>query len=93
LFNKNKSFKSNRYPKGHISSIGINFIHKKNPFIALLWSMFFPGLGYILLGSYIKGYFFITWEIVINQLTHLNTAIFYSLTGQFELAKQVVDNK
>lgn len=90
---KKQSIRNLRRPKGHISSVGTNYIHERNPWVISFWSMVFPGLGYILLGSFLRGYILIIWEIAINYFAKINTAIYYSFTGQFELAKNILDKR
>lgn len=50
-----------------------------------------PGLGHLYLGSFTKGIILMTWEIVVNAQANLNLAIYYSLLGNGEQAKQVLD--
>ncbi|MBU9723381.1 hypothetical protein [Bacillus alkalicola] len=38
----------------------------KNPWVPAWWSAAFPGMGHIMLGSYVKGFILFTWEFVIN---------------------------
>jgi hypothetical protein len=86
-----ESIRNKRRPIGLVSPITVNFLHLRNPWITAAWSVFFPGFGFILVGSYIKGFLLIAWEFLINSQAHLNTAIFYSFTGNFDLAKEVLD--
>lgn len=82
-----------RYQRGFISSYNINLVYQKNPWVVAWWSIAFPGLGYILLGKSLKGIIFLVWELIINMKSSINTAILYSFTGNFDLAKQVVDSR
>ncbi len=56
-------------------------------------SVLFPGFGHILLGSYLKGFLLIIWEIIINMNAKINLAIIYSFQGKFDLAKAVLDKR
>jgi TM2 domain-containing membrane protein YozV len=38
--------------------------------------------------KYFSGYLLIAWEFALNNLSGLNTAIYHSMTGQIEVAKQ-----
>jgi ethanolamine transporter EutH len=62
-----------------------------NPFMPLWWAMAMPGAGHIMLGKMVKGFIFFIFEMVVNNQAHLNTAIVYSLIGQFQLAKESLD--
>ena len=89
--NQPLSIRNKRRPKGLTSSFTINFLHMKNPWVTAWWSAAFPGYGYIILGSYAKGFLLVGWEFFINMASKTNTAIMYSLTGRFELAKEVIN--
>lgn len=88
---KSESIRNLRRPKGSISTANVNLLHIKNPWVTAWWSAAFPGYGYIIMGSYIKGFSLAIWEFVINYQAHINTAIYYSLLGRFEMAKTVID--
>jgi hypothetical protein len=74
-------------------SINSNYIHLRNPWIVAWWSAAFPGFGHLQLGMYVKGVMLITWEIIINLHTKINLAMVYSFTGQFDMAKQVLNKR
>lgn len=86
-----ESIRNQRRPKGLASPFTVNFFHMKNPWVTAWWSAAFPGYGYIIMGSYAKGFLLIGWEFLINVTSKLNTAIMYSLTGRFEQAKEVIN--
>ncbi len=85
------SIRKQRRPVGTISTININFIHLRNPWVTAVWSALLPGSGHIIMGSYIKGFLLIIWELIINTESHINMAIFYSFLGKFDLAREVMD--
>ncbi|MEQ8176679.1 MAG: hypothetical protein ABRQ26_16630, partial [Syntrophomonadaceae bacterium] len=87
------SVRNLRRPKGHISSVATNMVHLKNPWVTAWWSAAFPGFGHIILGSYVKGFLLVVWELLINVKAKLNLCILYSFGGQFDLARQVVDTR
>lgn len=68
-------------------------MHVRHPLMAVWWAMSFVGFGQLMVGSYVKGYLLVLLEIIINMQAKLNMAIIYSFTGQFQLAKEVVDNR
>ncbi len=88
-----ESIRSKRRPKGVVSSLTINLLHLKNPWVTAFWSAMFPGLGFLIMGSYVKGFLLIISAITVNVMSHLNQAFLYGLTGQFEMAKQVLDTR
>lgn len=86
-----ESIRNKRRPIGVVNTITVNFIHLRNPWVTALWSALFPGFGFIIMGSYVKGFLLIGWEFLINNEAHINTAIMYSFQGKFDLARQVLD--
>ncbi|WP_245867558.1 hypothetical protein SPSIL_018320 [Sporomusa silvacetica DSM 10669] len=82
-----------RQPKAYVSSLTTNLIHLRSPYITALWSIIFPGFGHIILGSYVKGFLFIIWEIIINTQSHLNIVILYTFTGHFNEATAAADSR
>lgn len=73
-----------------LTPLGINYVHTCNPWVAVWWSVALPGLGHFYLGSYLKGFILMSWEILLNSLSHLNLSIYYSLLGDIDRAKQVL---
>jgi hypothetical protein len=57
------------------------------------WSTAFPGLGHLMVGSFLKGFILFIWELIINLKANINLGIFYSMQGKFDLAKDVIDKK
>jgi len=82
-----------RRPKGYLSPYIANYIHEQNPWSLVWWSAAFPGAGHMQLCKYGSGSILMLWEFFINVKSHLNEAIFYSLIGDFETAKSVLDTK
>ena len=88
----NKKTKLNyRNITAYISPYSINNIDVKNPFIIAWWSAAFPGYGHLALGYNFIGVILILHESIINTLSGLNTAIFYSFIGEFSMAKQSLE--
>ncbi|MFC7746926.1 hypothetical protein ACFQU8_06710 [Lentibacillus kimchii] len=77
--------------RAYVSILGTTQIHLRNPFIIAWWSAAFPGFGHLLLSKYIRGYLLVLWEFFININAHINEAMIYSFTGQFELAKMALE--
>ncbi|WP_246239505.1 hypothetical protein [Paenibacillus anseongensis] len=74
-----------------VSLLGITQLHLRNPYIIAWWSAAFPGFGHLLLSKYFRGFMLIGWEMLINSQMHLNEAIVYTFTGQFERANEVLN--
>lgn len=82
-----------RRPKVHLASYIANYIHEQNPWSLVWWSAAFPGAGHMQLCKYGTGTMLMFWEFFINVKSHLNEAIYYSMIGDFEIAKSVIDSK
>lgn len=82
-----------RYCKMDISPLGINYLHRSNPWAAAWWSAALPGFGHLHLGSYVKGFIFMAGEIFINLKARINLAIFYTFIGDFEKANHVFNER
>jgi TM2 domain-containing membrane protein YozV len=74
-----------------VSQDGVTSLRWQNPKMIAWWSASFPGFGHFLLHHFYRGYLLSAWEVIINSLARINEAIFYSLSGQYELAASVVE--
>lgn len=86
-----RKVRSYRRTRGYLSALGMNYINPINPWIPAFFSFSFPGFGNLLQGRYLKAFTLIGWEVFINTHAHINLGIMYSLIGQFEKAKNVLD--
>lgn len=77
--------------KANVSILGTTQLHLRNPYIIAWWSAAFPGFGHLLLSKYLRGYSLFIWEILVNNMSHLNLAIMYSFTGNIEMAKEILE--
>jgi len=82
-----------RRPKSFLSSLTANYLHLRNPYVITWWSAAFPGFGHISLGNYVQGFLLFTWEMIVNTQAQVNLGIFYSFTGRYDMAKEVVDSR
>lgn len=82
-----------RRERAYVGTWGTTQMHLRNPFVVAFWSLAFGGLGHVLLAKYIRGFILVVNEIYFNVSSHLNVAIYYTLIGKFEMAKQVLEIK
>ncbi|WP_433942972.1 hypothetical protein [Paenibacillus sp. SN-8-1] len=85
--------RSKRRISPFISNLGIIPLQIRKPLVVAMWSVAAPGMGHFLLNKYLKGISLVLWELFINQITNLNTAIVYSFSGDIEAAKSVLNEK
>ncbi len=88
-----KNYHPARRYRAYVSTVGTTQLHLRNPWVVAFWSAMFVGLGHILLSKYLRGFLLFGFEIAIDVVGHINLALFYSFTGQFEMAKGVLDTK
>lgn len=69
----------------------LNYLDKRKPVIALIWSILFPGLGHLYIHNVITGFFMFAYTVGICYMGHLPLAIHYTMIGEFVQAKQVLD--
>jgi len=75
----------------NINAIEINYLDKRTPWNAALWSSLMPGLGQILTHRVPAALFIIISSIVIAYQAKLLSAIHYTFLGQFDYAKSVIN--
>ncbi len=86
----------NQYPRrqrAYNSIFGITMLHLRNPVIVAFWSAIFPGCGHLLLSKFNYGLVLFIWEVFVNYKSKLNLAIYYTFTGNAELAKLVLNKE
>ncbi|MCO1603751.1 hypothetical protein [Desulfosporosinus nitroreducens] len=75
----------------NISAIEINYLDKRTPWNAAMWSALMPGLGQVLIHQIPAALFMIIWFIVIIQQSKFLPAFHYTLMGQFDYAKSIIN--
>lgn len=75
----------------YISSLEINVLDKRSPWVAVIWSLIAPGLGHLYTHRIPAGFFILIWWIIIVYKSCLLQGIQYTALGLFEEAKSVVD--
>jgi len=74
-----------------IGAMEINFLDKKTPWVAAAWSLISPGAGQLYIHRIIVAAFILIWVVIVTYYSKLLPAIQYSLLGQLEKAKSVVN--
>lgn len=82
-----------RRQRAFISQFNTTQIHLKNPYVVAFFSFSFPGFGSLILDRYLIAFILIGWEIFINTQANINIGIMYSLLGEFDKAKDVLDER
>lgn len=74
-----------------ISPYTTSLLHYRKPYVVAWWGAAFPGFGHFMLSKYLTAFILISWEVVINSLSHLNEAIYLSMIGRYEEGIAVLD--
>jgi hypothetical protein len=75
----------------NISSLEINHLDKRKPWNVAAWSALMPGLGQLITCRLPAAIFLMIWFIIIAYLSKVLPAVYYSLTGQFNYTKAIID--
>ncbi|TYS58488.1 hypothetical protein FZC74_11810 [Sutcliffiella horikoshii] len=80
-----------RFNSFSIGALEINYLDKRNPVMAVLWSLFIPGLGQLYLHRIVTAFFVIVWVIVFFYFSHGLEAVSLLFLGEIEKATSVID--
>jgi hypothetical protein len=69
----------------------INFLDKRSPWVAVFWSMVFPGLGHMFVMRMVTGLFLIVFWMVSAYYSHLFQVVHFTLLGDLGQALFVAD--
>lgn len=84
---------ANPFAPYSLTSLGLSFLDKRNPWLAAVWSMLTPGLGQLYNYRIITGFFVFVWWIVISYFSHLLQGIHFTALGDFSRAIAILDGK
>lgn len=74
-----------------VNAFEINFLDKRNPWVAAALSASFIGLGHLYSHRLITGFTLFGWNLAIIYFTHLPELIICTFTGQFQVIPTLVD--
>ena len=74
-----------------VGALEINFLDKKTPWVAAVWSLLSPGTGQVYIHRIIVATFLLVSWIVVVYYSKLLPAIQYTLTGQLDNVKAVIN--
>jgi len=74
-----------------IGALEINYIDKRKPWVALMWSLLAPGSGQVYIHRLVAATFVIVWTGIIAYYSRVLPAFNYTLLGSFNQAKSVLD--
>lgn len=77
----------------NMTGIALNYLDKRNPWVALVWTMLFPGLGHLYLHRIPTGFFLLIWCSIIVYFSHFLQGIHYVMLGMFQEAIHILDRE
>ena len=69
----------------------INYLDKREPWVSAIWSMLVPGSGQLYIHRLITAFFIVVWWIIICFYSRILPALHYTLLGDFEQTKAVLN--
>ncbi len=80
-----------RFNTFSIGALEINYLDKRNPAMAIIWSLFIPGLGQLYIHRIVTAFFVIIWCVVFFYYSHGLEAISLLFLGEIEQATSVLN--
>ncbi|WP_251554856.1 hypothetical protein [Neobacillus muris] len=79
-----------RFNSFSLGALEINYLDKRNPVVAVMWSLFIPGLGQLYIHRILTAIFVIVWLVVFYYFSHVQEAIFLLILGKVKEATSVL---
>jgi len=73
-----------------LGGLEINYLDKRNPILAVMWSLFIPGLGQLYIHRILTAFFVIVWLVVFYYYSHVQEAVSLLLLGKMKEATSVI---
>ncbi len=73
-----------------IGALEINYLDKRNPIMAVIWSLFVPGLGQLYIHRILTAFFVIIWVVTFSYFSHGLEAISLLFLGKVQEATSVL---
>ncbi|WP_174612829.1 hypothetical protein [Virgibacillus ihumii] len=80
-----------RFNSFSLGALEINYLDKRNPFMAVFWSLAVPGLGQLYIHRIMTAFFVIFWTVLFFYLSHSIEAITYLFMGEVQQATSVLN--
>ncbi|GAE33696.1 membrane protein [Halalkalibacter akibai JCM 9157] len=74
-----------------IGSFEINYLDKRSPLMAVVWSLFMPGMGQLYIHRIVTGTFNLIWIIIFVYYSNLLLAVHSLFLGNIAQATEVVN--
>ncbi|WP_018662639.1 hypothetical protein [Heyndrickxia acidiproducens] len=74
-----------------LGALEMNYLDKRNPILALMWSLFIPGLGHLYIHRILTSVFVIAGLVVFFYYSHVQEAILLLILGKVKEATAVLN--
>ena len=74
-----------------LNPLEINYVDKRSPRNSLIWSILIPGGGQLYIHRIVTAAFLVIWWIILIKNSNLLPAIHYSMLGEINKAKSVLN--
>jgi TM2 domain-containing membrane protein YozV len=81
---------AHRFNTFSIGALEINYLDKRNPVMAFVWSLFVPGLGQLYIHRIVTAFFVIIWVVIFAYYSHGLEAISLLLVGKIQESTSVL---
>ena len=81
---------NHRFNSFTIGALEINYLDKRQPVLAVIWSLFSPGLGQLYIHRIITAAFLIVWTVVFLYFSHGLGALSHLFLGEIQEATAVL---
>ncbi|MCT8138175.1 hypothetical protein H1D32_10665 [Anaerobacillus sp. CMMVII] len=75
----------------NLSAMGLNFLDKRQPWVAMLWSILMPGMGHLYLKRIPTGFFILLCWTICIYFSNILPAIHLTLLGDFASSTAILD--
>ncbi|MGJ7922111.1 hypothetical protein [Neobacillus sp. LXY-4] len=79
-----------RFNSFALGAIEINYLDKRNPVFAIIWSLFIPGLGQLYIHRILTAVFVIVWLVIFFYFSHAQEAVSLLFLGKVKQSISVL---
>jgi hypothetical protein len=80
-----------RFNSFSIGALEINYLDKRNPVMAVVWSLFVPGLGQLYIHRIVSAFIGIVWTVVFFYFSHGLEALTYLFMGDIKKSTSAIN--
>ncbi|HEX6923030.1 MAG TPA: hypothetical protein VF149_04335 [Bacillales bacterium] len=74
-----------------IETLEINYLDKRKPRIALIWSLLMPGMGQLYIHRILAAFFVLIWWVVLAYFSHFYQSLQLIFLGDFQQATAILN--